>query len=157
MPKIHLTQFIQAPIERVFDLNRNLTLRKKGLQQKGAPFLFSSSKGLVDAGETITLRAKHLGKTREMTARITALNAPHQFVEEQVRGDLKSYRHEYHFKPTENGTILIDVLEYEGPRDLLGSLAAPFFLKSILTNMLKQKNELVRQYAESEKWRAVLE
>jgi ligand-binding SRPBCC domain-containing protein len=157
MPKIHLTHFIQAPIERVFDLNRSLAVRKKGLHQKNAQVLSSSSKGLVDAGETITLRAKHLGKTREMTARITAFKHPHQFVEEQVKGDLKSYRHEYHCKPTENGTILIDILEFEGPRDLLGSWAAPFFLKSFFTTMLNRKNDLVRQYAESDKWRAVLE
>jgi ligand-binding SRPBCC domain-containing protein len=156
MPKIHLTSFIQAPVERVFDLSRNLALRKKSLRKDREQLLSSSGDSLVQAGETITLRAKHLGKTREMTARVTALSQPLHFTEEQVKGDLKSFRHEYHFKPTENGTILIDILEFEGPRDLLGSLASVFFLKPYLESMLQKKNELLRQYAETEKWKAVL-
>lgn len=156
MPKIHLTSFIQAPVERVFNLSRHLAIRKLALQQGREQILSSSSDSLVQQGETITLRARHLGKTREITARIVDISQPERFTEEQVKGDLKSYRHECHFKPAENGTILIDVVEYEGPRDLLGSIASALFLKSYLESMLKKKNDLIRQYAESEKWKAVL-
>ncbi|MCU0379668.1 MAG: SRPBCC family protein [Chitinophagaceae bacterium] len=156
MPKIHITSFFKAPVDRVFDLSRNLALRKKSLHVGKEQLLSSSGDSLVHAGETITLRAKHLGKSREITARITELNQPLRFTEEQVKGDLKSYRHEYHFKATDNGTILIDILEFEGPRDLLGSLASTFFLKSYLESMLRKKNELLKQYAETEKWKAVL-
>ena len=156
MPRIHLTSFIQAPADRVFNLSRNLVLRKKSLEAPKAQLLSSSAENLMQQGETITIRAKHLGKTREVTARITELAHPRHFTEEQVRGDLKSFRHEYHFKPAENGTILIDILEYEGPRDMLGSLASVFFLKRYLESMMRRQHQLLREYAESEKWRAVL-
>lgn len=156
MLKIHLTTFIQAPVERVFDLSRNLTLRKKSLRPGKEQILSSSGDSFLHAGETITLRARHFGKTREITARVTALDQPLHFTEEQVKGDLKTYRHEYYFKPTDNGTILIDLLECEGPRDLLGSIASAFLLKAYLETMLRKKNELLRQYAETEKWKAVL-
>jgi ligand-binding SRPBCC domain-containing protein len=156
MPKIHLTCFVQAPVERVFNLSRHLAIRKLVVQKGRDQVLSSSSDALLQQGETITLRARHLAKTREITARLIDISQPDRFTEEQVKGDLKSYRHEYHFKPTDNGTILIDILEYEGPRDLLGSIASAFFLKSYLESMLKKKNELIRQYAETDKWKAVL-
>lgn len=156
MPKIHITSFIQAPVDRVFDLSRNLALSKLALKGGKEQILSSSAANLVNAGETITLRAKHLGKTREITSRVTDLELPNGYTEEQIKGDLKSFRHEYHFKKVENGTILIDLVEFEGPRDLLGSIAAKFFLKSYFESIVKKKNELVRQYAESEKWKAVL-
>jgi len=69
---------------------------------------------------------------------------------------LKSYSHEHHFKKTDNGTIMIDMVEFEGPRDFIGSIAAPVFLKKYLEAFLQKKNELIRQYAESDKWRAII-
>lgn len=156
MPRIHLTSFIQAPADRVIALSRSLSLRKKTLKPGAEQILSSAGDALLKTGETITLRARHFGKTREITARITESPESMGFTEEQVRGDLRSYRHEYHFKPTENGTILIDVVEFEGPRDLLGALASRFFLKSYLQKMMEKKNTLLRQYAESDKWQAVL-
>jgi ligand-binding SRPBCC domain-containing protein len=156
MQKIHITSFINAPIDRVFNLSRNLALSKMAFKGGKEQFLSSSSSNQLAAGETITVRAKHLGKTREITARVTDLNLPDGYTEEQIKGDLKSFRHDYHFKKVDNGTIMIDLVEFEGPRDILGSLAARFFLKSYIESNIKKKNELLRQYAESEKWRAVM-
>lgn len=156
MPKIHVTTFINAPIERVFNLSRSLTLSKMAFKSAKEQLLSSSAANMVGAGETITLRAKHLGKTREITARVTDFTLPDGYTEEQIKGDLKSFRHEYHFKKVENGTIMIDLVEYDGPRDLAGSIAGKFFLKSYFENNVKKKNDLIRQYAESEKWKAVL-
>ena len=156
MSKIHVTTFINAPIERVFNLSRSLALSKMAFKGGKEQLLSSSSANVVGAGETITLRAKHLGKTREITARLTDFTLPDGYTEEQIKGDMKSFRHEYHFKKVDNGTIMIDLLEYEGPRDLPGSIAAKFFLKSYFEKTVKKKNELVREYAESEKWKVVL-
>jgi ligand-binding SRPBCC domain-containing protein len=156
MPKIHITSFMNAPVDRVFNLSRSLTLSKLAFKSGKEQLLSSSSSNLVGAGETITLRAKHLGKTREITARVTDLALPDGYTEEQIKGDLKSFRHEYHFKKVDNGTIMIDLVEYEGPRDFPGSIVGKFFLKSYFEKMVKKKNELIRQYAESEKWKAVL-
>ncbi len=156
MPKIHITTFINAPIDRVFNLSRCLALSKMALKGGNEQLLSSSAANMVAAGETITLRAKHMGKTREITARVTDFTLPDGYTEEQIKGNLKSFRHEYHFKKVDNGTIMIDLVEFEGPRDLAGSLAGKFFLKSYFEKNVKKKNDLIRQYAESEKWKAVL-
>ena len=156
MPTIHLTTFIKAPVDRVFDLSRNISLYKKALQDSNEKISSGAASNLVCAGETITLHARHLGKTRMITARVMEINKPLSLVEEQVKGDLKCYRHERHFKEIENGTIMIDMLEFEGPRDILGSLLSQFYLKNYLERIIKQRNELIRQYAESDKWRAIM-
>ena len=72
------------------------------------------------------------------------------------KGDLKSFRHEHHFKPVENGTLVIDLIEMEEPRDAVGGMLGKFFMKNYFEALLNKRNALVKLYAESEKWRAVM-
>ena len=156
MDSIHLTTFIKAPVERVFDLCRNTTVYKKALEGRNESLSAIAAGILVNAGDTITLSAKHLGKTRVTTARVLEMNIPEKFVEEQVKGDLKSFRHEHHFKSVENGTLVIDLIEMEEPRDAVGGVLGKLFMKNYFEALLNKRNALVKLYAESEKWRAVM-
>ncbi|MDX2047209.1 MAG: SRPBCC family protein [Chitinophagaceae bacterium] len=156
MNSIHLTTFIQAPVDRVFDLSRNITVYKVTLQHTRHNFSSGSASSLIGLGDTLTFRAKHLGKTRIMTAKVINLKKPDSFVEEQVNGDLRRFRHEHHFMQAENGTIMIDMLDFEGPTDWFGKLLGKFYLKKYLQKFIQKRNEVIKQYAESEKWRAVL-
>lgn len=155
MPSIHLTTFIKAPADRVFDLARNLTLYKKLLQQRKELLSSGSASHLPSTGDTVTVHAKHLGKTRSVILRVMEMDKPRLYVEEQVKGDLGSFRHERHFMVADNGTFLIDKLEVEPPRDLLGRLIGKYYIKRYVEKLVQQRNDLIRQYAESEKWRAV--
>ena len=156
MYSIHITTFINAPVERVFVLCRNTTVYKKALEGRNESLSASAAGILVNAGDTITLSAKHLGKTRVTTARVLEMNIPEKFVEEQVKGDLKSFRHEHHFKSVENGTLVIDLIEMEEPRDAVGGVLGKLFMKNYFEALLNKRNALVKLYAESEKWRAVM-
>ncbi|MBC7827472.1 MAG: SRPBCC family protein [Chitinophagaceae bacterium] len=156
MPNIHLTTFIAAPIERVFDLSRNLTIYKVLMQGRKEKFSSGAASNLMNHGETITFHAKHFGKTRLVTTRVTDLKKPLSFVQEQVKGDLLHFKHEHHFKAVENGTILIDMIDFEGPRDVIGKVMGRLYLKHYLEKYLSKRNILIQQYAETEKWRAVL-
>lgn len=156
MPSIHLTTFIAAPIERVFDLSRNLTIYKALMQGRNETISSGAASNLVNHGETITFHAKHLGKSRLVTTRVVALQKPSSFVQEQVKGDLLHFKHEHHFKAVDNGTILIDMIDFDGPRDVIGKVIGKLYLKSYLEKFINKRNTLIRQYAESEKWRAVL-
>ena len=156
MPTIHLTTFIAAPIERVFDLSRNLTIYKMLMQGRKEKFSSGAASNLVAHGETMSFHAKHLGKTRLVTMKIVDLKKPSSYVQEQVKGDLLHYKHEHHFKPVDNGTILIDMIDFEGPRDVIGKIVGKIYLKSYVEKFIHKRNSLIRQYAESEKWRAVL-
>ena len=76
MPTIHLTTFIAAPIERVFDLSRNLTIYKSLMQGRKEKFSSGAASNVIAHGETMTFHAKHFGKTRLVTTRVIELQKP---------------------------------------------------------------------------------
>src|SRR5215211_7351415 len=103
MPTIHLTTFISAPIERVFDLARSIDLHKRSLSHTKEEAVAGTTTGLINLNETVTWKARHLGKTRFFKSKITALEKLNSFSDEMAEGDFKSFLHEHHFKPVENG------------------------------------------------------
>lgn len=156
MPTIHLTTFIKAPIERVFDLARSIDLHKKSLSHTREEAVAGITTGLINLNETVTWKAKHLGKTRFFKSKITALQKPFLFTDEMAEGDFKSLHHQHHFKQVENGTIMIDIMNFEVPYGKLGILFSKIYLTNYLKKMLELRNGIIRDYAESEKWRQLL-
>lgn len=156
MGRIHLTTFIAAPTERVFDLSRHLALYKLIFQSRKERLSSGAASTLITKGETISIIAKHAGRSRMSMLKVTAYQRPVLFVEEQVKGDLQNYRHEHHFKPVDNGTIVIDVVEFGIPKDIIGKIFGKVYFKKYLEELLRKRTELIRSYAETEKWRAVL-
>lgn len=156
MPRIHKTTFIAAPAERVFDLSRHIALYKKIFQSRKEKLTSGAASTLIGKNETITIIAKHAGKSRMTMMKVTTFQRPSLFIEEQVKGDLESYRHEHHFKPVENGTIVIDILEFDIPKDIIAKIFGKVYFKKYLEEIVRKRNEVIRSYAETEKWRAVL-
>src|SRR4249920_660303 len=115
MPNIHLTTFIAAPVERVFDLSRNIDLHKQSMTRHKEEAVAGIRFGLIEKDETVTWKAKHLFKTRLLRSKITEMKKPMVFVDEQSQGDFKMLKHEHHFKSCDNGTIMIDVVQFEIP------------------------------------------
>ncbi len=157
MPLIHLTTFIAAPIERVFDLSRSIDLHKKSMAHTNEQAVAGTTAGLIELQETVTWKAKHLFKIRVMRVRITEMSKPFSFTDEMVEGDFESMKHEHHFKKIENGTLLIDLFRYSIPYGSVGRIAEKLFLTNYLKKMLEQRNNAIKEYAESEKWKFVLQ
>lgn len=156
MPKIHLTAFINAPIERVFDLCRSINLHTISTAQTNEKAIDGAITGLISKDETVTWEARHLFKTRRFTAKITAMDRPHSFTDEMVKGDFKRFYHEHHFKAVDNGTIMIDLLEFETPYGSFGKLINRLLLRSYLEKFLLKRNAVIKDYAETQKWKAIL-
>lgn len=51
--------------------------------------------------------------------RITRWDPPHCFVDEQIRGPYRLWRHTHTFQPRDGGTICRDLVEYRTPFDAL--------------------------------------
>lgn len=156
MAKIHLTTFIAAPVERVFDLSRHIAVYKQIFQGRKEKISSGAGSTLLGKGETVSINATHAGKSRSVMLKVTSFERPNVFIEEQVKGDLQNFRHEHHFKRAENGTIVIDLLEFGNPKDIAGKIFGKIYFKKYLEELLRKRTELVRSYAETEKWRAVL-
>ncbi|MEI9955358.1 MAG: hypothetical protein WDM90_03395 [Ferruginibacter sp.] len=98
MARIHITTFISAPIERVFDLSRSINLHKISTADTNEEAIAGTTTGLINLDETVTWRAKHLLKTRQFTSKITSLQSPFHFTDEMLQGDFKSFKHYHHLK-----------------------------------------------------------
>jgi ligand-binding SRPBCC domain-containing protein len=149
MPTIVLETFINAPIERCFDLARSIELHTDSMRHTGEQAVAGRTSGMIGPGETVTWRAKHLGIWQTLTSRITEYNRPEKFTDEMVNGAFKSFRHEHHFVPENGQTLMRDVFTFQSPLGALGWLADRLFLKSYLRRLLTRRNETIKQAAEN--------
>lgn len=156
MSNIHLTTIINAPVDRVFDLSRSVNLHRISTAHTNEKAVAGVLTGLINLHETVTWQAKHLFKLRRFTSKITGMQKPVHFTDEMIEGDFKKYKHDHYFKPIENGTIMIDLVEFESPYGALGNLVNMVFLKRYLQKLLITRNEVIKEYAETQKWKAIL-
>lgn len=157
MPVIRLETHIKANIEIVFDLARSIDFQSKVVTSSDEKAVAGRTSGLIGLNETVTYRGKHLGVTQQLTSRVTEFDRPNFFADEMEKGAFKSMRHEHYFEGSEGGTIMKDVFKFESPLGILGTLANKLFLKAYMTNFLKGRNQKLKEYAESGKYREVLE
>ncbi len=153
MPTIHLTSFIAAPAEVVFDLSRHIGLHKESMAGHKEEAVAGTRFGLIGKEETVTWRARHLFKERLMRVKITEMKTGEMFIDEQVEGDFKMMKHEHYFKPCDNGTILIDLLHFETPYGIFGKWFNALYLTGYMKKLLDQRNKTIREYAENGKWK----
>ena len=156
MPTIHLTTFIAAPVDVVFDLSRHIDVHKRSMAVYKEEAVAGIRFGLIEKDETVTWKAKHFFKSRFLRVKITGMQKPDYFTDEQMNGDFKMMKHEHHFKPCDNGTIMIDLFEYEVPYGWLGKIFDKFYLSKYIIRLLHQRNQTIREYGESDKWRRLL-
>lgn len=156
MPLIHLTTFIKAPTERVFDLSRNIDLHTSSMQDHKEIAVAGTRFGLIEKDETVTWKAKHLFKERLLKTKITEMKSPSLFIDEQVEGDFKMMKHEHHFKTCSNGTIMIDLFEFESPYGAVGKIFNTLCLTHYMRKLLEKRNSSIREFAESDKWKKIL-
>ncbi|MDZ4794688.1 MAG: SRPBCC family protein [Bacteroidota bacterium] len=156
MPTIHLTTFIAAPADVVFNLSRHIGLHKQSMAIYKEEAVAGTRFGLIENEETVTWQAKHLFKNRLLRVRVTDMKKPETFISEQVEGDFKMMKHEHHFKPCENGTIMIDLFHFEPPYGMIGQWFNSLYLTKYMRRLLEQRNKTIKEFAESDKWKKLL-
>jgi ligand-binding SRPBCC domain-containing protein len=156
MPRIHLQTQIKARTAIVFDLSRSIDLHKISTEHTKEEAIAGKTSGLIEMNEFVTWRAKHFGVMQNLTSKITAYDRPNAFTDEMQKGAFKSFRHEHIFTESNGKTLMTDVFEYQSPFGLLGKLADQLFLKKYMIKLLEKRNQVIKEFAESEKWKAVL-
>lgn len=156
MPTIHLTTFVAAPAERVFDLARSIDLHKQSMTKHKEEAVAGVRFGLIEKNETVTWKARHLFKNRILKTRITDMKKPEMFTDEQAEGDFKLLKHEHHFKPCDNGTIMIDIISFEAPYGTVGKTFNKLYLTKYLRKLIEHRNAVIKEFAEGTKWKSLL-
>ncbi len=156
MPKIEIKTEINSTIDICFDLSRSIDLHKISTAKTNEEAIAGKTSGLINLHEFVTWQATHFGFRQKLTSKITAFERPNYFVDEMVNGVFKSFRHEHIFEQLNDKVIMKDVFEFHSPFGVIGQL----FNKLILTNYLKQllidRNKVIKDFAETDKWKSVL-
>lgn len=131
------TRAAVAP-EVLFDASLDIDAHVASMSDSGERAIGGVTSGRIGLGESVTWRARHFGVWFTMTSRITALDRPDRFVDEQVRGPFRSFRHEHTFARTEGGTLMTDTLTVASP--VFGRLAERLVLVPYLRRLIRQRN-----------------
>ena len=156
MPRIELLTEIKADKKVVFDLSRSIDLHKISTEQTNEQAIAGKTSGLIGMNESVTWRAKHFGVYQKLTSKITEFDRPNYFADEMVNGAFRKFKHEHHFVDLNGGTLMTDFFDYKSPFGILGKLADKLFLEKYMTELLKERNRIVKEFAESDKWKEIV-
>ena len=78
----------------------------------------------------------------------TACDRPRMFVDEQVRGPFRAWRHQHIILQADGGAILRDVIDVEPPLGILGRAFAPLLILPRLRKLFAYRHEATRAWCE---------
>jgi ligand-binding SRPBCC domain-containing protein len=156
MPRIETTTLINAPIEICFNLARSVDLHKISTSKTKEYVVNGRKKGLIEIDEMITWRAKHFGVWQNLTSKITTLKYPTYFSDEMVKGTFQSFKHEHLFEVKGSQTVMTDIFDFQSPFGFIGEIFNRIILTNYMKKFLEERNHVIKEFAESGKWKQVL-
>jgi ligand-binding SRPBCC domain-containing protein len=156
MPLIELQTEINARIKVCFDLARSIDLHKISTAKTKETAIDGITKGLINCNEFVTWQAIHFGIRQKLTIKITAYDRPFHFCDEQIKGVFKKMKHDHFFDTTKDKVVMTDKFLFESPYGLLGHVFNTFILTAYLKKFLVERNKIIKEFAESGKWKQLL-
>ena len=141
--------WIKTTPQTCFDLARDIDLHCRCAAHSHERAVAGVTHGLIGLGETVTFEAVHFGVRQRLTSRVIEFAAPDFFVDEMICGAFAEMRHTHKFQAQDNGTLMIDVLEWRSPLGILGRIADKFFVGPHLRDFLKRRNRALKRCAET--------
>lgn len=148
MTTINLQTKIKAPIDKVFDLSRNIDVHIQTMRHTQERAIAGRTSGCIELGETVRWRGKHFGFYVEHESIISALEKPNHFTDEMIEGHFKWLKHNHIFKEENGATIMIDNFSYQTPFGVFGWLFDQLLLNKHLTTILEKRSEQIKFLAE---------
>lgn len=134
------------PRDELFDLSRSIDAHTESMADSRERAVAGTTSGLISPGEEVTWRAWHFGIPIRMTSRITAMDAPRSFVDEQVRGPFRYFRHTHEFTEGPGGTTMVDRIEFAAPFGPLGRLVEKLVLARYLQQLIETRNQYLVEH-----------
>ncbi|UKA52442.1 SRPBCC family protein [Arthrobacter sp. FW305-BF8] len=144
------TSWTTIGMTELFDLSRSIDAHKDSMARSREEAVGGVTSGLIALGQEVTWRAWHFGLPIRMTSRITEMQAPHYFVDEQVRGPFLRFRHLHEFSEVPAGTVMVDRIDFAAPFGLLGRVAEKLFLARYLRKLIETRNQHLTAGARAE-------
>jgi ligand-binding SRPBCC domain-containing protein len=129
------------PRSTLFDLARSVDAHKDSMAKSREEAVSGVTSGLISLGEEVTWRAWHFGVPLQMRSRMTEKQSPDYFVDEQVKGPFRRFRHVHEFHQDSAGTTMVDRIEFEAPFGPIGRLVEKLVLARYLQRLIETRNE----------------
>jgi hypothetical protein len=97
-------------------------------------------------GAVIDYTIRWLGLPVPWRTLISAYEPPHHFVDEQIRGPYRLWRHRHTFEPAARGTLVLDRVEYALPLGALGRAAHGLLVGYQLREIFRYRQEALKQF-----------
>ncbi|WP_312789386.1 SRPBCC family protein [Sphingobacterium sp.] len=150
MPQLILDTVIEAPLKVVFDLARSIDVHMYSTKETGEKAVEGVTTGLIEVGQTVRWRAKHLGVKQTLTVQITAMEKPYYFEDKMIQGVFQSMDHQHHFEELADGKVLMrDIFNFSAPFGVLGRFVGWLFLTAYMRRFLEERNQSIKEVAES--------
>lgn len=156
MNKIEFNTHIKAPIQHCFDLARSMDFHKLSLGPIKEESIAGCMTGLIGHNQHALLKSELWGLQFCTEIKIVKFNAPFFFSYEVSDSRFLSIIHDYYFYDIREETVMINHFYYQTKWGLLGELFCFLFLEKFLSKTIIKRNEMLREYAESEKWKDIL-
>ncbi len=141
------TQWLPRPVSEVFPFFADAA----NLEQLTPPWLKFEIRTpqpvQMKVGALIDYRLKLYGLPIGWRTEITAWEPNQRFVDEQIKGPYKLWRHEHRFEPKDGGTLVTDTVDFVAP---LRVLSTPLFVKPDVKRIFDFRfRELARRFAQT--------
>jgi ligand-binding SRPBCC domain-containing protein len=131
---------LRCAVGAAFDAGCDIDLHLASMAASGERAVGGVTSGRIGPGQSVTWRARHFGIAWRMTSVISEYERPDRFVDEQVRGPFRRWRHEHLFRAEDGRTVMTDVIEFEAPAGPLGALLAATVLRPYLRRLIVKRN-----------------
>lgn len=138
------TQQVARPLAEVF----NFFSRAENLEDLTPPWLnfkiLKAEPQPVQKGTLIDYSLRVHGIPLRWTSEIVEWEPPHRFVDLQLRGPYKLWRHEHRFEARDGGTLISDTISLSLPLGFLGQIAYKIKVHSDVQEIFAFRREKVR-------------
>jgi ligand-binding SRPBCC domain-containing protein len=162
LSRIELSIRVLAPRERVFDLARSIDAHvasTPGTDERPVDRDGGKTRGLMQLGDEVTWRARHLGVVQHLTSKIVQYDRPGHFRDSMVKGAFAGFDHDHYFDDDgAGGTLMRDVFVFRSPLGALGRIADRVFLERYMRRLLEERARILKELAEgpADTWRPFL-
>jgi ligand-binding SRPBCC domain-containing protein len=148
MPTVVIETRIAAPIERCFDLARDVETHLETSSFTAERIVGGKTSGLLGPGDVVTFEAVHFGIRQRLTSKIVEFDRPNRFVDEMIQGVFSNLRHVHEFAVDGDSVVMRDTLIWRSPLGVLGLLADQLFVERHIREFAARKQSQLKQVAE---------
>jgi len=139
----HSEQWLDRPVEEVFaffsDAKNLEAMTPRQLKFR----ILTPGPIHLEAGTRIDYQLKLYGVPLNWATLIESWAPPHEFVDVQLRGPYRVWRHNHRFLSEEKGTRIVDDVEYELPLGPLGRLIEALWARREVARIFGYRTEVI--------------